>query len=132
MEYGIITELTGRTPVLCRILQLTTEELVRIMTDGRESILRAYEGLFNAMNVDLAFTPEALREVAERARKRKMGARALNAILEQLLAPFISDYEDEDGLRRTLTITAAYVRGQGKAQVAINATQTVNDPENGV
>ena len=132
VEYGIITELTGRTPVLCRILQLTTEELVRIMTDGRESILRAYEGLFNAMNVDLAFTPEALREVAERARKRKMGARALNAILEQLLAPFISDYEDEDGLRRTLTITAAYVRGQGKAQVAINATQTVNDPENGV
>ena len=129
VEYGIITELTGRTPVLCRILQLTTEELVRVMTDGRESILRAYEGLFDAMNVDLVFTPEALREVAELARKRKMGARALNAILEQLLAPFISDYEHGDGLRRTLTITAAYVRKQGKAQVVTNATQVVHDPD---
>lgn len=129
VEYGIITELTGRTPVLCRILQLTTEELVRVMTDGRESILRAYEGLFDAMNVDLVFTPEALREVAELARKRKMGARALNAILEQLLAPFISDYEHGDGLLRTLTITAAYVRKQGKAQVVTNATQVVHDPD---
>ena len=129
VEYGIITELTGRTPVLCRILQLTTEELVRVMTDGRESILRAYEGLFDAMNVDLVFTPEALQEVAELAWKRKMGARALNAILEQLLAPFIADYEHGDGLRRTLTITAAYVRKQGKARVVTNATQVVKDPD---
>lgn len=129
VEYGIITELTGRTPVLCRILQLTTEELVRVMTDGRESILRAYEGLFDAMNVDLVFTPEALQEVAELAWKRQMGARALNAILEHLLAPFIADYEHGDGLRRTLTITAAYVRKQGKARVVTNATKVVKDPD---
>ena len=95
-------------------------------------MIKQYQKLLDYDGIKLEFTEGAVKEIAALAFKRKMGARALNAILEQLLAPFISDYEDEDGLRRTLTITAAYVRGQGKAQVAINATQTVNDPENGV
>lgn len=115
VQYGIITELTGRLPVLCRLLKLTVPELEYLLLKGQECILRGYERLFDTMNVTLTFTPDAIHAVAELAHAREMGARALGTILEHLLAPFIFHHQ-ADGTRRTLTITGSYVRQHGKEQ----------------
>ena len=132
VQYGIITELTGRLPVLCRLLRLTIPELELMLLKGRECILRGYECLFDAMNVELTFTTDAIKAVAEKTYVRKMGARALNTILEHLLAPFIYNHQ-ADGARHNLTITGAYVQGrdQGQTQPDLAGTPIVEGRDQG-
>ncbi|GIT30416.1 MAG: hypothetical protein Ct9H300mP1_24620 [Planctomycetaceae bacterium] len=79
LEFGLIPELVGRLPVLSSLLPLGEEDLVRIMTEPKNSLVRQYQKFFSMEDAKLEFTPEALGEIARIAKTKDTGARAFAA-----------------------------------------------------
>jgi len=85
IRYGMIPEFVGRIPVVANLHELDHEALVRILTEPRNCLVRQYETVLSFEGVDLSFTADALDAVAEEAITRKVGARGLRIILEELM-----------------------------------------------
>lgn len=128
IDYGFITEIVGRMPVICRFKALNKQELVNILANKEESPLLCYVNLFRKMNMSLNFTHGALEAVADLALERKIGARGLNTILQHLLHPIIFAYRGGK-VRRPIVITEEFVRGRTKNPAGTGAQQEeTNDP----
>ncbi len=85
IKYGMIPEFVGRIPVVSTLHELDHESLVRILTEPKNNLVRQYETMLSFENVDLSFTDDALASVATEALDRKVGARGLRIILEELM-----------------------------------------------
>ena len=85
IRFGLIPEMVGRLPVVARLEPLTEDQLVAILTEPKNALVSQYQKLFELDDVRLTFTPAALREVASEALDRKVGARGLRAILEEIM-----------------------------------------------
>ena len=85
IRYGLIPEFVGRLPVIGALHELDKPALMQILTQPRNAITRQYERLFDYENVKLRFTDDALEAIAESALKRKIGARGLRMIIEDLM-----------------------------------------------
>lgn len=90
-RFGLIPEFIGRLPVNALLEELDEEALVSILTEPRNAITKQYQKLFEYDGIEIEFEPEALREVARIALKRKTGARGLRAILEQTMLDVMYD-----------------------------------------
>lgn len=84
-KYGMIPEFIGRLPVITTLSDLDEGQLVRVLTEPKNAIVRQFVKLFALDGVKLTFTPEALTEVAKLARKHKTGARSLRSVIEKSL-----------------------------------------------
>jgi ATP-dependent Clp protease ATP-binding subunit ClpX len=91
LKYGLIPEFVGRLPVISTLRSLDKEDLVRILTEPKNALVRQYRQFFRYDKVDLTFTDEALKAVAEFALDRGTGARGLRSILETALLPTMYD-----------------------------------------
>ena len=111
LKFGIIPELVGRLPVIAPLNSLTREDLVRILTEPKNALVKQYQKLFSFDDVELVFQPEALEAVADKAIERNIGARGLRAVMEGLLTDIMYDIPDRPDVER-VTITAACVRGE--------------------
>jgi len=85
IRYGMIPEFVGRIPVVANLHELDHAALVRILTEPKNCLVRQYQTVLSFEGVDLTFTPDALDAVAEEAFARKVGARGLRIILEELM-----------------------------------------------
>jgi len=85
MHYGLIPEFVGRLPVIGTLQELDVEALVKILTEPKNALIRQYQRKFEFDNIGLKFTDDALRAIATEANKRKVGARGLMMILEEIL-----------------------------------------------
>jgi ATP-dependent Clp protease ATP-binding subunit ClpX len=85
IKYGMIPEFVGRIPVVATLHELDHEALVRILTEPKNCLVRQYETVLGFESVELSFAPDALDAVAEEALSRKVGARGLRIILEELM-----------------------------------------------
>ncbi len=85
IKYGLIPEFVGRLPVVATLDELTVEDLVRILVEPKNSIVKQYQKLFEIEGIELKFTEGALRAIAEEANRRKTGARALRSIIEEVM-----------------------------------------------
>jgi ATP-dependent Clp protease ATP-binding subunit ClpX len=85
LKFGLIPEFIGRLPVITSLDELDEEALLRILTEPRNAIVKQYQKFFELDDVELEFHVGALREIAKEAIKRKTGARALRAIIENIM-----------------------------------------------
>ena len=85
IRYGLIPEFVGRLPVVTSLQDLTCEDLVTILTEPKNALLKQYQKMFDFENVTLTFTDDALEAIAERAMNRGIGARGLRAIMEEFM-----------------------------------------------
>jgi len=111
-EYGMIPEFLGRLPIVYSLEGLTKEMLVQVLREPRNAILKQYQKLLAMDEVDLEFSPEALEAIAEKALEKKTGARALRAILEELMLDIMYEIPKDDNIGR-VTITREYIEGNG-------------------
>ena len=102
IKYGIIPEFAGRMPVMAVLDELSEEQLVRILHEPRNSLVRQYEKLFVMDNVKLEFHKEALHEIARRAMARKTGARGLRSILENTLLDTMYNIPSNDDVAKVI------------------------------
>jgi ATP-dependent Clp protease ATP-binding subunit ClpX len=85
IKYGLIPELVGRIPVVATFADLSLDDLVEILTKPRNAIIRQYQKLFEMEGVELEFAEDALRTIARKSVARKLGARGLRTIIEDLM-----------------------------------------------
>lgn len=85
LEFGIIPEMLGRLQVLTTTIELSEEDMIRVLTEPRNSIIKQFRALFKLDGVSLEFDPEALLAIARKAKKMPTGARALRSIVEEAL-----------------------------------------------
>jgi len=85
VEYGLIPELIGRLPVIIGLEELSEDQLLSILIEPKNSLIKQYKKLFELENVELKFTEKALQEVVKMTSKRKTGARGLRSILENVM-----------------------------------------------
>ena len=111
LKFGIIPELVGRLPVIAPLESLTREDLVRILTEPKNALVKQYQKLFDYDDVELVFEEEALNAVADKAIERKIGARGLRAVMEGLLTDIMFDIPSDPTVVKA-TITPACVRGE--------------------
>jgi len=112
-SYGFIPEFISRLPVLATLSPLSTDFLVRILTDVKDSLVSQYVKLFEYSGIELRFTREALKEVAEMAVKRGGGARGLRSIVENTLLDAM--YEGPGSSVRYILVNRDVVRGHQQA-----------------
>jgi ATP-dependent Clp protease ATP-binding subunit ClpX len=113
-QFGLIPEFIGRLPVLACLKALSEEDLVHILKEPKNSLVRQYQKLFKFEKVNLTFTDEALQAVAELAVTRRAGARGLRTILENVMLEIMYEIPSRDDIKN-LEITAEIVRGECSA-----------------
>jgi len=85
LSYGLIPEFIGRLPVVSAVHQLTREDLVQILLEPKNALVKQYQRFFNYDSIELIFTEDALWEISDKALKRETGARGLRSIIEHAL-----------------------------------------------
>src|SRR5207245_9127773 len=85
LSYGLIPEFIGRLPVVSAVHQLQREDLVKILTEPKNALVKQYQRFFAYDTIELVFTDDALWEIADRALARETGARGLRSIIESAL-----------------------------------------------
>jgi ATP-dependent Clp protease ATP-binding subunit ClpX len=85
LQFGLIPEFIGRLPVVSAVHQLQRDDLVKILVEPKNALVKQYQRFFNYDSIDLVFTEEALWEIAEHALARETGARGLRSIIEAAL-----------------------------------------------
>ncbi|MCI4454175.1 MAG: ATP-dependent Clp protease ATP-binding subunit ClpX [Thermodesulfobacterium sp.] len=99
IKFGFIPEFVGRLPVVATLDELSVDDLVRILIEPKNSLIKQYQKLFEMEGVNLRFTEGALRAVAEMAYKRKTGARGLRSILEEIMIDVMYEIPSLSGVK---------------------------------
>ncbi len=117
VKFGLIPELVGRLPVLTYLAPLSREDLVRILREPKNSLVRQYQKLLAMDNVELVFTDAALDELAIQAEKRGTGARGLRALMEELMLDVMYLLPERKDVTKC-TVTAEAVRGEAQVELS--------------
>ncbi len=108
VKFGLIPEFTGRLPVVTSMSELTEEDLVRVLTEPKNCLVKQYQKLLALDNVELSFEPDALRALARDALARKTGARGLRAAMEKIMTDIMYNVAGSKTAQKVV-ITAAMV-----------------------
>ena len=100
LKYGLIPEFVGRLPVSVSLDTLTRPDLIRILTEPRNAVVKQYEKFFALDNVELVFTDDALEATAKQAEVRKTGARGLRTTIEEVLLDVMYEIPSLDNVRK--------------------------------
>ena len=111
LKFGIIPQLIGRLPVIASLQSLTREDLVRILTEPKNSMVRQYKKLMEYDGIDLEFEPEALELIADQAIDLKIGARGLRSVVENIMNDIMFEVPSDKTIQK-IVVTAEGIRNQ--------------------
>lgn len=112
-KFGLIPEFIGRLPVVAALEQLTTDDLVRILTEPRNALVKQYQTLLSYDGVELEFDEDALQAIANKAIERKSGARGLRSIIEETMMDIMFEIPSRVEVTK-VRITKDAVEGKDK------------------
>jgi ATP-dependent Clp protease ATP-binding subunit ClpX len=116
LKYGLIPEFVGRFPVFTTLSDLDETALMRVLTEPKNALLKQYQAMFELENVRLDFTPEAVKAIAHRAAPMRTGARALRAILEEVMLDLMYEVPALQGVT-SIVITDEVIHGTGQPHI---------------
>ena len=123
LKFGIIPELVGRMPVMVTLNGLGRDDLVQILTQPKNALVKQYQKLLEYDYVELVFQPEALDAVADQAIQRNIGARGLRAVMEGLLTKIMYEIPSDPTITR-VTITPEAVLKTGEPEITRDPQRT--------
>ncbi len=103
VHYGVIPELIGRLPIIASLSDISEEDMVRILKEPKNSLIKQYTKLFAIDNVALSFEDDALRAIASKSIERKTGARGLRSILEEIMIDIMYELPEFSGYEVVIT-----------------------------
>ncbi|MGM0166827.1 ATP-dependent Clp protease ATP-binding subunit ClpX [Enterococcus sp. AZ135] len=113
LKFGLIPEFIGRLPVTTALEKLTTEDLVRILTEPKNALVKQYQKLLSYDDTDLSFDADALNAIADKAITRNTGARGLRSIIEDVMMDVMFDIPSDESIEKVI-VTKDSVEGSGK------------------
>ena len=128
-KFGMIPEFLGRLPILFTLEPLSEDTLVRILQEPKNAILKQYEKLLAMDEVKLAFDEDALRAIAHKAKEKKVGARALRAVIEEFMLDIMYEIPKDDNIGM-VTITKDYVEKKGSPVITLRGCIGIGSTEN--
>lgn len=117
IKFGMIPEFMGRVPISVSLDPLSRDDMVRILLEPKNSIVRQYQKLFELDGVDLKFTDDAVKAIADKTIARKTGARGLRSIMEETMMDLMFTIPSDDTIE-SCTITEEAVDGSGVPMIA--------------
>lgn len=110
MSFGLIPEFIGRLPILTALEELTEDDLVRILTEPKNALVKQYQALLALEGVALTFTPEALKAMTHLAIERETGARGLRSIIEETMRDVMFDVPSRDDVNGVIITEGAVLK----------------------
>jgi ATP-dependent Clp protease ATP-binding subunit ClpX len=126
IKFGLIPEFVGRLPIVVSLNQLEEEELIRILTEPRNALVKQYIYLMDLDGVELLFEPEALKMIAKQSLQRKSGARGLRSVIETLMLDTMFELPSRNDVAQCL-ITVKSVLGEEKPTL-LQSNEPVRKP----
>ena len=102
LQFGIIPELIGRLPVIASLDSLSRDDLVRILSEPKNAMTKQYQELMRMDGVELVFEPEALEAIADKAIERKIGARGLRSIVEEVMTDIMYSVPSDSSVKKVI------------------------------
>ncbi len=112
LKYGLIPEFIGRLPVVATLDELDEHALIQILTEPKNALVKQYQRLFEMEDVRVKFTEEALRAVAKQALSRKLGARGLRSILEEVMLDLMYELPSQQDIKEVVIPAETITRGE--------------------
>ena len=122
IKFGMIPEFVGRVPIVSTLTELDEEALIAILTEPKNALVKQYQALLKLEGVDLSFSKDALKAIAEEAMKRKSGARGLRSIMENVMLDIMYEIPDMEGVKEC--IISQDVIMNGKAPMIVYERKT--------
>ena len=119
LKFGLIPEFIGRLPVMAALDKLTNDDLVRILTEPKNALVKQYQKLLSLDDTTLEFEPEALKAIAAKAIERNTGARGLRSIIEEIMMDVMFDVPSDESIEKVI-ITKMAAEGTGKPTIIYN------------
>ena len=111
IEYGLIPEFIGRLPVMSAIHQLSRDDLVTILTEPRNALVKQFQRFFSFDGIELVFADDALVSIADKALERETGARGLRSIIEEILLEVQFELPSRRDVRKCVVTKDTVERG---------------------
>lgn len=127
-KFGMIPEFIGRLPIMFSLEALTEDMLVKILKEPKNAIIKQYQKLLEMDEVRLEFDDDALYAIAKMAKEKKVGARALRAIIEDFMLDIMYEIPKDDNIG-TVTITKDYVEKKGGPLIQMRGTPELADSQ---
>jgi ATP-dependent Clp protease ATP-binding subunit ClpX len=128
LSYGLIPEFIGRLPVVSAVQQLQREDLVQILTEPKNALVKQYQRFFNYDSIELHFTDDALWEIADKALERETGARGLRSIIEHALLDVMFELPSRRDVSKCV-ITKETIERDLKPTLVTSAGGDADEPE---
>ena len=123
-KFGMIPEFLGRLPIMFTLEALTEDMLVRILKEPKNAILKQYQKLLAMDEVRLEFEDDALMAIAKQAKEKKVGARALRAIIEDFMLDIMYEIPKDDSIGEVV-ITREYIEGNGGPRILLRGQEPI-------
>lgn len=116
ISFGLIPEFIGRIPIIATLRELSKEDLVRVLQEPKNAIIKQYQALFELDGIELEFSDDALETIARMAEEKGVGARGLRGIIEKIMLPLQYDLPAKDGVQKCI-VTRDFI--ESKADVIL-------------
>ncbi|MBR0392749.1 MAG: ATP-dependent Clp protease ATP-binding subunit ClpX [Oscillospiraceae bacterium] len=121
LKFGIIPELIGRLPVIATLDSLTEDDMVKILTEPKNSMIRQYKKLLSFDSIDLEFEEDALRCIARQAIEKKIGARGLRSVVENIMNDVMFEAPSDPTIEKVIVTTKGIEDGTGPVIIRAGA-----------
>ncbi|MCT7848523.1 MAG: ATP-dependent Clp protease ATP-binding subunit ClpX, partial [Lactobacillus iners] len=128
VKYGLIPEFIGRVPIITTLDKLTEDDLVRILTEPKNALVKQYKKLLNLDGVELEFSTDALNAIATMALNKNMGARGLRSIMENAMMDIMYGIPSEKNISKVI-VTESVITKASDPIIVFEDRQTNNDLE---
>ena len=129
VQFGLIPEFVGRIPIITHVDELDEPDLVRILTEPKNALVRQYQKLFELDHVTLRFTPNALKAIAARAIERKTGARGLRNVMEKIMLDIMFKLPSMPNVKECLINRAVIEKGKEPVLLYGDGGEAVSEEE---
>ena len=123
LKYGLIPEFVGRFSSVATLKELSIEAMIKVLTEPKNALVKQYKKLFEFENVKLKFTEAAVKAIAEKATKRKTGARGLRAVLEETMLEIMFDLPSQPDIEEVVINEEVVLKGEKPMLVYENKKQ---------
>lgn len=118
ISFGLIPEFIGRIPVIATLNQLSKEDLIRVLKEPKNAIIKQYQALFELDGIDLEFNDEALDSIAQQAKEKGVGARGLRGIIEKIMLPLQYELPSKESVEKAI-ITKEFIDGDAEVDLEL-------------
>jgi len=129
LAYGLIPEFIGRLPVVSAVHQLQQDDLVRILVEPKNALVKQYQRFFNYDGIELVFTEDSLTEIAEKALQRETGARGLRSIIENALLDVMFELPSRKDVSKCVITKETILKGLKPTLVTSAGSEDFEAPE---